>query len=107
MAINSLSRSTFTNPLSRTSNTETVAPAPSAESTQGVQPQNDLRKMFMGDSFEAYGIKKSTTSNVQDSSVVDFYRQKVGAGDGYVIPADDARTLGTNDNHLSVHLSND
>jgi hypothetical protein len=58
-------------------------------------------------SGQAYGIKKSTTSNVQDASVVDYYRQKVGSGDGYVIPTDDASTLGTNDKHLSVHLSND
>lgn len=57
-------------------------------------------------SGNAYGIKKSTTSNVQDGSVVDYYRTKVGADQGYVIPTDDASTLGSGDSHLSVHLKN-
>ncbi|QRK07412.1 hypothetical protein JQX13_46580 [Archangium violaceum] len=51
-----------------------------------------------------YGIKKTTTSNVQDPSVVDFYRKHVGADEGYVIPTDDASTLGTNSSHLEVHM---
>lgn len=51
-----------------------------------------------------YGIKKTTTSNVQDQSVVDFYRKHVGADEGYVIPTDDASTLGTNSTHLEVHM---
>lgn len=55
-------------------------------------------------SGKAYGIKKTTTSDVQDASVVDYYRQKVGTGDGYVVPKDDASTLGTSDKHLSVHI---
>jgi hypothetical protein len=52
----------------------------------------------------AYGIKKTTTSDVQDAAVVDYYRQHVGADQGYVVPKDDASTLGTGDTHLSVHL---
>ncbi|WNG48357.1 thaumatin family protein [Archangium minus] len=51
-----------------------------------------------------YGIKKTTTSNVQDQGVVDFYRKHVGADEGYVIPTDDASTLGTNNTHLEVHM---
>ncbi|QRO01741.1 hypothetical protein JRI60_23305 [Archangium violaceum] len=51
-----------------------------------------------------YGIKKTTTSNVQDPGVVDFYRKHVGADQGYVIPTDDLSTLGTSDTHLDVHL---
>ncbi|WP_257456472.1 glycoside hydrolase 64/thaumatin family protein [Archangium lipolyticum] len=51
-----------------------------------------------------YGIKKTTTSNVQDPGVVDFYRKHVGADQGYVIPTDDLSTLGTADTHLDVHL---
>lgn len=52
----------------------------------------------------AYGIKKSTTSNVQDPEVVDFFRKHVGADQGYVIPTDDLSTLGTSDTHLDVHI---
>ncbi|RYZ41921.1 MAG: hypothetical protein EOO71_10090 [Myxococcaceae bacterium] len=55
---------------------------------------------------QAYGIKKSTTSNVQDSEVVDFFRKHVGADQGYVIPTDDASTLGSNDSNLVVHMKN-
>lgn len=55
---------------------------------------------------EVYGIKKTTTSNVQDGSVVDYYRKHVGADQGYVIPTDDASTLGSNDSHLVVHMKN-
>ncbi|NOK23447.1 hypothetical protein [Corallococcus carmarthensis] len=54
----------------------------------------------------AYGIKKSTTSNVQDSEVVDFFRKHVGADQGYVIPTDDASTLGSNNSNLVVHMKN-
>lgn len=57
-------------------------------------------------SGQAYGIKKTTTSNVQDGEVVDYYRKHVGADQGYVIPTDDASTLGSGDSHLSVHLKN-
>ncbi|MBE4748134.1 hypothetical protein G4177_08060 [Corallococcus sp. ZKHCc1 1396] len=55
---------------------------------------------------QAYGIKKSTTSNVQDPEVVDFFRKHVGADQGYVIPTDDASTLGSSDSNLVVHLKN-
>jgi hypothetical protein len=51
-----------------------------------------------------YGIKKTTTSNVQDQGVVDFYRKHVGADQGYVIPTDDASTLATKDSHLVVRM---
>ncbi|NVJ07054.1 hypothetical protein HUW63_17620 [Myxococcus sp. AM001] len=54
----------------------------------------------------AYGIKKSTTSNVQDAGVVDFYRKHVGADEGYVIPTDDASTLGSSDTNLVVRMKN-
>lgn len=54
----------------------------------------------------AYGLKKTTTSNVQDPQVVDYFRTKVGADEGYVIPTDDASTLGTSDTHLQVRLKN-
>ncbi|WP_224242415.1 thaumatin family protein [Hyalangium gracile] len=57
-------------------------------------------------SGNVYGIKKTTTSNVQDGEVVDFFRKHVGADQGYVIPTDDASTLGTADSHLTVHLKN-
>src|SRR6218665_582896 len=51
-----------------------------------------------------YGIKKTTTSDVQDQAVVDYYRKNVGEAEGYVVPKDDASTLGTADKHLTVHL---
>ncbi|MCY1015738.1 hypothetical protein [Pyxidicoccus sp. MSG2] len=53
-----------------------------------------------------YGLKKTTTSNVQDPSVVDSFRKQVGEAQGYVIPTDDASPLGTGDTHLDVHLKN-
>ncbi|NBD08183.1 MULTISPECIES: thaumatin family protein [Corallococcus] len=59
-----------------------------------------------GANGEAYGIKKSTTSNVQDPEVVDFFRKHVGADQGYVIPTDDASTLGSSDSNLVVHMKN-
>lgn len=55
---------------------------------------------------EVYGIKKTTTSNVQDGSVVDYYRKHVGADQGYVIPTDDASTLGSSSSNLVVHMKN-
>jgi len=55
---------------------------------------------------QTYGIKKSTTSNVQDPAVVDFFRKHVGADQGYVIPTDDASTLGSGDSNLVVHMKN-
>jgi hypothetical protein len=57
-------------------------------------------------SGQTYGIKKTTTSNVLDSEVVDYYRKHVGADQGYVIPTDDASTLGSADSHLVVHMKN-
>jgi len=57
-------------------------------------------------SGQTYGIRKTTTSNVQDPEVVDYYRKHVGADQGYVIPTDDASTLGTGDSHLVVHMKN-
>lgn len=59
-----------------------------------------------GPDGSAYGIKKTTTSDVQDPSVVDFFRKHVGADQGYVIPKDDASTLGSGDSNLVVHLKN-
>jgi hypothetical protein len=57
-------------------------------------------------SGQTYGIKKTTTSNVLDSEVVDYYRKHVGSDQGYVIPTDDASTLGSADSHLVVHMKN-
>lgn len=51
-----------------------------------------------------YGIKKTTHAEVQDQSVVDYYRKNVGEAQGYVVPKDDASTLGTSDTHLKVTL---
>ncbi|NVJ26233.1 hypothetical protein HUW62_33930 [Myxococcus sp. AM011] len=59
-----------------------------------------------GPDGSAYGIKKTTTSDVQDPSVVDFFRKHVGADQGYVIPKDDASTLGSGDSNIVVHLKN-
>lgn len=56
-------------------------------------------------SGNAYGIKKSTTSNVQDPNVVNFMRDKVSEARGYVIPTDDASTLGTSSKNLKVDLA--
>ena len=52
-----------------------------------------------------YGLKKSTTSEVIDQSVVSYYRSAVGDGQGYVVPKDDASTLGSNSNVLNVRLA--
>jgi len=51
-----------------------------------------------------YGLKKSTTANQQDAAVVDYYRQHVAADKGYVIPSDDASTLGSSSKNLKVEL---
>lgn len=51
-----------------------------------------------------YGLKKSTTANQQDPAVVDYYRQHVAADKGYVIPSDDASTLGSSSKNLRVEL---
>lgn len=51
-----------------------------------------------------YGLKKSTTANQQDPAVVDYYRQHVAADKGYVIPSDDASTLGSSSKNLKVEL---
>lgn len=55
---------------------------------------------------QVYGLKKTTTSNVQDGAVVDYYRKHVGADQGYVIPTDDASTLGSKSSNLVVHMKN-
>lgn len=52
-----------------------------------------------------YGLVKTTDANVIDQEVVDYYRGKVGADEGYVIPTDDASTLGSGSGALSVHLA--
>ena len=51
-----------------------------------------------------YGLKKSTTANQQNAAVVDYYRQHVAADKGYVIPSDDASTLGSSTKNLKVEL---
>jgi hypothetical protein len=55
---------------------------------------------------QVYGIKKTTTSEVRDPEIVNYYRGKVAGDEGYVDPKDDASTLGTSDTHLEVHLKN-
>lgn len=57
-----------------------------------------------GANGETVGIKKTTNAEAIDNSIVDYYRGKVGAGEGYVVPKDDLSTLGTSDTHLEVHL---
>ncbi|MBZ4399273.1 hypothetical protein [Myxococcus sp. AS-1-15] len=59
-----------------------------------------------GEDGSVYGIKKTTTSEVKDPAVVDFFRKHVGADQGYVIPTDDASTLGSGDSNLVVRLKN-
>ncbi|WP_163998969.1 thaumatin family protein [Pyxidicoccus caerfyrddinensis] len=86
-----------------------------------IQPEKGGRKSGTLDNFVAsapdsvkardasgavYGLKKTTTANVQDAQVVDYFRKQVGEAQGYVIPTDDASTLGTSDSHLDVHLKN-
>lgn len=55
---------------------------------------------------QVYGLKKTTTSNVRDGAVGDYYRKHVGADQGYVIPTDDASTLGAQSSNLVVHMKN-
>ena len=52
-----------------------------------------------------YGIKKTTTSEVFDESVIDYYRSAVEAGEGYVVPKDDVSTLGTDSDSLTVRIA--
>ena len=52
-----------------------------------------------------YGLKKTTTSEVFDDPVVDYYRSAVGEGEGYVVPKDDISTKGTASNSLTVRLA--
>lgn len=52
-----------------------------------------------------YGLKKTTTSEVFDDPVIDYYRQAVGEGEGYVVPKDDISTLGTAANSLTVRVA--
>ncbi|HEX8536522.1 MAG TPA: hypothetical protein VF664_03600 [Cystobacter sp.] len=86
----------------------TIAPETGAGKTSGT-----MENLVEGapDSIKArdangqvYGIKKTTTSEVRDPEIVNYYRGKVGADEGYVDPKDDLSTLGTSDTHLEVHL---
>ena len=52
-----------------------------------------------------YGLKKTTTSEVFDDPVIDYYRGAVGEGEGYVVPKDDISTLGTGSNSLTVRVA--
>ncbi|KAB0550641.1 thaumatin family protein [Pseudomonas argentinensis] len=52
-----------------------------------------------------YGLKKTTTSEVFDDPVIDYYRDAVGEGEGYVVPKDDISTLGTGSNSLTVRVA--
>lgn len=52
-----------------------------------------------------YGIKKTTTSEVFDDAVVEYYRSAVEAGEGYVVPKDDVSTLGTDSASLTVRIA--
>ncbi|MCQ4317369.1 hypothetical protein EA797_09920 [Stutzerimonas zhaodongensis] len=52
-----------------------------------------------------YGIKKTTTSEVFDDAVVEYYRSAVEAGEGYVVPKDDVSTLGTDSDSLTVRIA--
>ncbi len=65
-------------------------------------PQNIIARDADGN---AYGLRKTTVANVVDQEVVDYYRGKVGADEGYVIPTDDASTLGSASGALNVHLT--
>ena len=50
-------------------------------------------------------MKKTTTSEVFDDPVIDYYRDAVGEGEGYVVPKDDISTLGTGSNSLTVRVA--
>lgn len=52
-----------------------------------------------------YGIKKTTTSEVFDDPVIEYYRSAVEAGEGYVVPKDDVSTLGTDSDNLTVRIA--
>ncbi len=52
-----------------------------------------------------YGIRKTTTSEVFDDSVIEYYRSAVEAGEGYVVPKDDVSTLGTDSGSLTVRIA--
>jgi hypothetical protein len=52
-----------------------------------------------------YGLKKTTNAQVINDSVVSYYRAAVGDGEGYVVPKDDASTLGSNSNSLNVRIA--
>lgn len=52
-----------------------------------------------------YGLKKTTTAEVFDAPVIDYYRGAVGEGEGYVVPRDDISTLGTASNSLTVRVA--
>jgi hypothetical protein len=52
-----------------------------------------------------YGVKKTTTSEVFDNPVIDYYRSAIGEGEGYVVPKDDISTLGTSSDSLTVRIA--
>lgn len=52
-----------------------------------------------------YGVKKTTTSEVFDNPVIDYYRSAIGEGEGYVVPKDDISTLGSNSDSLTVRIA--
>lgn len=52
-----------------------------------------------------YGVKKTTTSEVFDNPVIDYYRSAVAEGEGYVVPKDDISTLGTGSDSLTVRIA--
>ncbi|ATB35687.1 hypothetical protein CYFUS_001101 [Cystobacter fuscus] len=86
----------------------TIAPETGPGKTSGTlenlvegAPENILARDANG---QVYGIKKTTTSEVRDPNIINYYRGKVGADEGYVDPKDDLSTLGTSDTHLEVHL---
>ncbi|EPX60252.1 hypothetical protein D187_002338 [Cystobacter fuscus DSM 2262] len=86
----------------------TIAPETAEGKTSGTMenlvegaPDSILARDANG---QVYGIKKTTTSEVRDPNIINYYRGKVGADEGYVDPKDDLSTLGTSDTHLEVHL---
>lgn len=56
-------------------------------------------------SGNVYGLKKTTNAEAIDESVVSYYRTAVGEGEGYVVPKDDASTLGSNSSNLNVQIA--
>jgi hypothetical protein len=86
----------------------TIAPETASGKTSGTlenlvegAPENILARDANG---QVYGIKKTTNAEVRDPAIINYYRGKVGADEGYVDPKDDLSTLGTSDTHLEVHL---